>query len=393
MKRIINQFILCLIWILLFEGTIGAQELSKEKSFFYWIKMMNWTPEFSSIIYGPTFDKNNYLSSKSDEFEKNKYKSKILNIISDGINNINFAEKFTINGEGEVGEYNFDENYFPIKYWSFEKSWLFRSEQNSYFHYVDSRSTINLNEFIGIVKMSADQANAFIKSRKSPDGIVDRKIYLRATYSILDKPIIISSNRDISTSYFYVIDIYSDEAFTHKISSIIPRRDYFDKVHGILLKDGQTITYYNAEFKIVSKKEDAKFYRIINYTDGVITGPVRDYYISGKILMEGTYNQYYAENGFGNGLFTWFYENGQKSAEGNYSNGKRNGLFRAWHENGVMKEKVNYINEKMDGCHYRWDADGSCVGGTWSAWGYVDYYGTENHVASRKCPCRTSDKD
>jgi len=56
------------------------------------------------------------------------------------------------------------------------------------------------------------------------------------------------------------------------------------------------------------------------------------------------------------GLYTEWYENGQKVKEGNYKDGKDDGLYTEWYENGQKEFELTYkdgeiISEKW------WDED------------------------------------
>jgi prolyl oligopeptidase len=93
-----------------------------------------------------------------------------------------------------------------------------------------------------------------------------------------------------------------------------------------------TWTYFNAKWKETSK-DSASFYRKKYSTDDK-TYNVCDYYISGKIQMTGSYTKQTPEEK--EGKFTYYYENGQKSAEGNYSNGKETGVWRRWYKTGEL---------------------------------------------------------
>ena len=49
----------------------------------------------------------------------------------------------------------------------------------------------------------------------------------------------------------------------------------------------------------------------------------------------------------GNGLYTKWYENGQKKEEGNEKDGKFDGLVTFWYENGQKRNEFNYKNDKL----------------------------------------------
>ena len=62
------------------------------------------------------------------------------------------------------------------------------------------------------------------------------------------------------------------------------------------------------------------------------------------------------------GLWTWWYENGQKKEEGTYKNGKEDGLSTLWYENGQKKSEVTYKDGKRDGLWTEWFENGQKSG-------------------------------
>ena len=62
-----------------------------------------------------------------------------------------------------------------------------------------------------------------------------------------------------------------------------------------------------------------------------------------------------------NGPYVQYFENGQKSEEGNYKNGKYDGLMTQWYENGKKKLEGHYKNGKQEGLWTEWDEDGKKI--------------------------------
>ena len=62
----------------------------------------------------------------------------------------------------------------------------------------------------------------------------------------------------------------------------------------------------------------------------------------GKTLLKGTH-----KNGKKDGLWTWWYENGEKKNEGTFKNGQENGLHRWWYENGQKSKEGTYKDGKQ----------------------------------------------
>lgn len=391
--------------IFVFSGTnCSSQKLSMEKALYYRLKISKAPPENYIDIYGHNCDNSNYIKNRSDEFTRMQYRNSIKDKISKGIQSVKFGEKFVSNGWANLGEYDFELGYFPITEWRFNEFGAeFRQIKNSTSSIVVSvscSSFINELEFNKILQMTQNTAKDFVQFRKSSNGRINRSVYLRATFSILDKVGYYHYNDYLNTeelsyvAYIYSIDIFDDEWRTKKLTTLYPKRDYYDKVHGILLKDGEQVIYYNNNWKMINEKENASYYRVVNYSEGKISGPVIDYYISGHKLMEGNYGQYYAEKGLETGKFLYYYESGQKSSEVNYLFGKKNGPSLSWHENGVLKEWVDYFSDSKEGCHYKWKLDGECDIDNY--FNFFNHYvaGTESgfQLARKECPCKKAEE-
>jgi uncharacterized protein len=101
----------------------------------------------------------------------------------------------------------------------------------------------------------------------------------------------------------------------------------------------QPVTEYYDEDFVRVRKEKAVYYRIVTYKDSVPTGIVRDYYLSGKLQWEGKLNK----EGRNEGWCIWYYENGNKQAEGNYTDGYAIGLHKSWYDNNILKSEGSYV--------------------------------------------------
>jgi len=64
------------------------------------------------------------------------------------------------------------------------------------------------------------------------------------------------------------------------------------------------------------------------------------------------------KNGKKDGLWTSWYENGQKESEETFKDGKRDGLWTWWYENGQKKEEVTFKDGEMISGK-KWNKDGS----------------------------------
>lgn len=91
----------------------------------------------------------------------------------------------------------------------------------------------------------------------------------------------------------------------------------------------QTI-YYDSLWNTIPSKEGAFYYRELDDKSGGFC--VQDFFISGKVQMKGCYSDF--NYLIMEGLFTYYYENGQKSSEGTYKNNEKTKDWRYWDENG-----------------------------------------------------------
>lgn len=368
--------------IFLFSLKGYSQELTPEKAFFYFLKIYGPSDgNYDNYIvnYGSLFDKINFDNSKSDEFERGKYISKVRNILITGVRGINFKDRYIVYGVGAFGEYNFDNKYFPINAWDWNISRSFPDDiggasNGDYFYNFKNRNFINLWAFNTVINMDSEKANLFIKSRKNIEGKIDRKVYLKVSFSVIDKYTPTSNNSYSFFSYCHAIEIYSDPEMKNKISVLKPLFNYYDPIKGIKFMDTTEVVFFKSadrghwvsDAASISKSGylpsnvGAKYYRTIKYEDGKII-EVKDYYISGNIEMTGSYMPYCIDWHCANGKFTWYYENGLK------------------------RQEVHFVNGIMDGCVYLWDEKGKCKGtyGSIMKNNNITNYGSN----SKDCPC------
>ena len=65
------------------------------------------------------------------------------------------------------------------------------------------------------------------------------------------------------------------------------------------------------------------------------------------------------KNGKKNGVWEWYYENGQLSTKVNYKDGEPEGFWESYHENGQLEYKGNVKDAKQDGLWEFFNKDGS----------------------------------
>ena len=90
-----------------------------------------------------------------------------------------------------------------------------------------------------------------------------------------------------------------------------------------------------------------------NYVNDKEDGLWRFWYENGQLKRQGNF-----VNGNAEGLWRFWYENGQLSQQGNTVNGNEEGLWRFWYENGQLKQQGNYVNDEMEGLWRFWYENG-----------------------------------
>lgn len=117
-----------------------------------------------------------------------------------------------------------------------------------------------------------------------------------------------------------------------------------------------TITiYYNNNWEEISSRDDATFYRKA-FVDTNNVWAVNDFYMSDKIQMTGTYKS--RKLSTRQGYFTYYFENGLKSSEGNFSNDKADATWIYWHDNGQKKSTGEFKTGQEDGRWIYWHESG-----------------------------------
>ncbi len=109
--------------------------------------------------------------------------------------------------------------------------------------------------------------------------------------------------------------------------------------------------YYNNNWK-ECKKDSASYYRHYYKKDGKWV--VKDYYITNTLQMTGTYID--DSMTIKDGAFVYYYEEGQKSSEGNFVNNKAEGLWTSWYKNGQTDGIGVYANGDYSGV-WKWYYD------------------------------------
>ena len=75
----------------------------------------------------------------------------------------------------------------------------------------------------------------------------------------------------------------------------------------------------------------------VTYVDFYMYGPATYWYENGQLSASGNYTHCSED-----GLWTYYYENGNKKMEGSFINGQRDGIWIFYKENGKQEKTVRY---------------------------------------------------
>ena len=114
--------------------------------------------------------------------------------------------------------------------------------------------------------------------------------------------------------------------------------------------------YFDRHWK-QCKKDTASYYRQVYADMGKkVQFIVKDFYLSGKIQMEGKYTSINPD--VKNGHFVYFFENGKKMSEVTYIENQPDGEYMEWYSNGKEKSLTTIQNGIMDGDYRTWTEQG-----------------------------------
>jgi antitoxin component YwqK of YwqJK toxin-antitoxin module len=122
-----------------------------------------------------------------------------------------------------------------------------------------------------------------------------------------------------------------------------------------LLHAQQTIHYYDHQWKPIEAKY-AAYYSIVDKDDSLWIR--KDYFVSNHALqMQGHYTDTSCK--VEEGVFYYFYSNGNLQRTGNYLHGKKNGIWVGYYENKMMSDSIYYVNGNETGTLISWYRDGT----------------------------------
>ena len=121
------------------------------------------------------------------------------------------------------------------------------------------------------------------------------------------------------------------------------------KLNGVYIKEISDEIVNGEVFQVV---DDMKV-PIGKMKNGKKDGLWTSWYENGQKESEETF-----KDGKRDGLGTWWYENGRKKIKGINKDGRRDGLWTWWYENGQKKEEVTFKDGEMISGK-KWNKDGS----------------------------------
>lgn len=120
--------------------------------------------------------------------------------------------------------------------------------------------------------------------------------------------------------------------------------------------------YYDKEWKGVSNKAFASFYRVLDLSDKSTSKKhFRDYYITGELQSEGGYisiDKSDDKNSVFDGEWINYYKSGKVEQKGFRKNGIEQGEYTAYYENGLVKTHVTMLDGKANGILTQFNEDG-----------------------------------
>jgi len=124
------------------------------------------------------------------------------------------------------------------------------------------------------------------------------------------------------------------------------------------------ITYYDKDWKQVTDRKKAVYFRHVFKTDDPERVLVKDFYISGKPQYECFATDYDVRDGNKlamDGTCRWFNEDGSLSNESEYRLGKQEGLSKEFDDDGTYTTGY-YVNDRREGKFNVIDQEGNLLG-------------------------------
>lgn len=232
-----------LLMILTSSFSFSQPIMSQKEGLFFTLKVNNYTsldrveikydnrtnPERWFDLYLNTFDRDNFMAYRNDEFKWPQYSKSILNDMDRGIAACDFNKLYSFTCGAAVGKWNSDNSSFPITELYAEPDFLVEPKTTTDFRMSYSASA-NKEYFDFNLKMDQPKAEAFISSRKDNQGNVNRRITAKVIYNVVNK-----NTEDIATAWHVYLRIYIHKIIFYNgnviLGEIIPKVDFYDKIN------------------------------------------------------------------------------------------------------------------------------------------------------------------
>lgn len=389
-----------LVFLISFTQTIQAQfpqRISQEDAFMYYMKVYGYKPKDKAIhqnwfsVYLSTFKSREFNEAINDEFKKKAFDQRESRAMNSKLANMDFTKQFTMDGFAHVGQYNFDNSKFPLNFNvqdNFDK--LVHNAQGLS---IKVESIINKMDLKNGLLIPSSKASSFISNRKSSDGVIDRKVFIKLFYNVTRKPSssvgINGYNKRFIKIYVSKIEVYADESMSDQMGTITSKRDWVDKVNGVMSNNGKNIYYFDRWWKETETETGSQYYAVVNLKDGRHENPVKIYYSRSKQIRSIAN---YTSVGTGkwrkaDGLMKDYYYSVKLMQTVEYKSNKWHGTLRKWNkEKGYLEEVTEYRNGKKNGCEQKYNPDGSCrIQWGNSVWFY--YENDETVLSNTSCKC------
>ncbi|MFK5855577.1 MAG: hypothetical protein QM503_05555 [Bacteroidota bacterium] len=113
--------------------------------------------------------------------------------------------------------------------------------------------------------------------------------------------------------------------------------------------------YFDEDWNIITDESNASYFREYFKNDKSIW-VVNDFYMDNEIQMSGLYKT--SSMLIKEGVFTYYYENGQRKSSGIYHKNRKSGEWNYWFENGEIKANGVFTKDKKSGEWNYWYDNG-----------------------------------
>ena len=229
------------IGAVLMLGTLFSQTKRLDENNAYYVYLKGTKTKLSAdeeLNYAKVFENETYNKYKNDEFEWDDQFTTIKQNLQKKIEDADFSAIYTVVTEVEFGDYNFTDEGFPVEigegtFFPFKRPYYWYAAEDSIFEISIALKLDSLNKYNFFTLPKAD-AKAFLQSRKSSSGYVNRDITVEITYKIASfdskeykafKDLALQNNYLPIVGIIEKIDIYdtSDSKNIKKIGELIKK--------------------------------------------------------------------------------------------------------------------------------------------------------------------------